>query len=242
MARRTLGPVLHLPGLRMTACRLDAHRPAASTRSTSSPKPSSHKDWPARSIVTVRTACRPIAVSVVTNSDRPLSLPGGGSMAIAHLSHRLPDPPRPDRGAPTADGHWIAIALMNTPIEALQQSFGLRTKARNRLRRVHARFGAQGQQLEQYRLQADAERARSPTCACSSCPAARRPLRLHPAGGRQRPGDRLVQGLHAARRRCRMCSISPNGWVFNSNDWLYSAAGPDSPKRADFPRYMDTAR
>lgn len=30
------------------------------------------------------------------------------------------------------------------------------------------------------------------------------------------------------------------GWVYNSNNWPYSAAGPDSPKRADFPRYMDT--
>jgi len=33
----------------------------------------------------------------------------------------------------------------------------------------------------------------------------------------------------------------PNGWIFNTNDWPYSAAGPYSPKRADFPRYMDTA-
>ncbi|MGH8041156.1 MAG: penicillin acylase family protein, partial [Rudaea sp.] len=31
-----------------------------------------------------------------------------------------------------------------------------------------------------------------------------------------------------------------NGWVFNTNDWPYSAAGKYSPKRADFPRYMDT--
>ena len=27
----------------------------------------------------------------------------------------------------------------------------------------------------------------------------------------------------------------------NTNDWPWSAAGPDSPKAADFPRYMDTA-
>ena len=33
----------------------------------------------------------------------------------------------------------------------------------------------------------------------------------------------------------------PNGWLFNTNDWPYSAAGPDSPRRADFPKYMDTA-
>jgi acyl-homoserine-lactone acylase len=33
----------------------------------------------------------------------------------------------------------------------------------------------------------------------------------------------------------------PNGWVMNTNNWPYSAAGPYSPKRDSFPRYMDTA-
>ncbi|HEY2177169.1 MAG TPA: penicillin acylase family protein, partial [Caulobacteraceae bacterium] len=31
------------------------------------------------------------------------------------------------------------------------------------------------------------------------------------------------------------------GWVFNSNDAPWNAAGSQSPRRADFPRYMDTA-
>ncbi|MGD1096269.1 MAG: penicillin acylase family protein [Bryobacteraceae bacterium] len=29
------------------------------------------------------------------------------------------------------------------------------------------------------------------------------------------------------------------GWLYNSNNWPWSAAGPDSPKREDFPRYVD---
>ena len=29
------------------------------------------------------------------------------------------------------------------------------------------------------------------------------------------------------------------GWVHNTNDWPWSAAGADSPKAADYPRYMD---
>lgn len=33
----------------------------------------------------------------------------------------------------------------------------------------------------------------------------------------------------------------PTGWIQNTNDWPYSAAGPYSPKREDFPRYMDVA-
>ena len=31
----------------------------------------------------------------------------------------------------------------------------------------------------------------------------------------------------------------PNGWLYNSNNWPWSAAGPDSPKRRDFPRYVE---
>lgn len=32
----------------------------------------------------------------------------------------------------------------------------------------------------------------------------------------------------------------PNGWLYNSNDWPWSAAGRYSPKRADFPAYVET--
>ncbi len=30
------------------------------------------------------------------------------------------------------------------------------------------------------------------------------------------------------------------GWLYNSNNWPWSAAGPDSPKRSAFPRYVET--
>src|SRR5262249_42485852 len=30
----------------------------------------------------------------------------------------------------------------------------------------------------------------------------------------------------------------PGSWVYNSNNWPWSAAGPDSPRRADFPAYV----
>ena len=32
-----------------------------------------------------------------------------------------------------------------------------------------------------------------------------------------------------------------NGWIFNVNNWPYTAAGPNSPEAADYPRYMDQA-
>ncbi|MHB8412117.1 MAG: penicillin acylase family protein [Candidatus Acidiferrales bacterium] len=31
----------------------------------------------------------------------------------------------------------------------------------------------------------------------------------------------------------------PNGWLYNSNNWPWSAAGTSSPKRSDFPKYVD---
>jgi acyl-homoserine lactone acylase PvdQ len=30
-----------------------------------------------------------------------------------------------------------------------------------------------------------------------------------------------------------------SGWVYNSNDWPWAAAGPSSPKQSDFPKYVD---
>src|SRR5262249_18850489 len=36
--------------------------------------------------------------------------------------------------------------------------------------------------------------------------------------------------------------VNPKGgWVFNTNDGPWSAAGPESPKQADYPAYVDRA-
>ena len=31
----------------------------------------------------------------------------------------------------------------------------------------------------------------------------------------------------------------PNGWLYNTNNWPYSAAGPHSPKKTDYPAYVE---
>jgi acyl-homoserine lactone acylase PvdQ len=31
-----------------------------------------------------------------------------------------------------------------------------------------------------------------------------------------------------------------SGWLYNSNNWPWSAAGPSSPKKADYPAYVDS--
>jgi len=33
-----------------------------------------------------------------------------------------------------------------------------------------------------------------------------------------------------------------SGWLYNTNNWPWSAAGPSSPKQADYPKYVDSGR
>lgn len=48
------------------------------------------------------------------------------------------------------------------------------------------------------------------------------------------------QGEHALSELPQV--INPkNGWLFNTNNWPWTAAGADSPKKTSFPRYMDQA-
>ncbi len=48
------------------------------------------------------------------------------------------------------------------------------------------------------------------------------------------------RGLHALSTLPSV--INPKvGWVHNTNDWPWDAAGPDSPRAKDYPRYMDQA-
>jgi acyl-homoserine-lactone acylase len=46
------------------------------------------------------------------------------------------------------------------------------------------------------------------------------------------------QGIHPIDETPHVID-PPSGWIQNTNDWPYSAAGPDSPKMKDFPKYMD---
>jgi acyl-homoserine-lactone acylase len=47
------------------------------------------------------------------------------------------------------------------------------------------------------------------------------------------------KGLHALSELPAVKSPK-GGWVYNTNDWPWTAAGPESPRREAFPRYMDT--
>jgi acyl-homoserine-lactone acylase len=133
-----------------------------------------------------------------------------------------------------ADGKWISVSLMYKPIKALSQSY-LLTKARNYTDYMKAMALKANSSNNTVYADADGQIAY-----------------LHPQFIPKRD-DRFdytkpVDGSDPATDWQGETALSdlpqllnpPNGWIMNTNDWPYSAAGPYSPKRADFPRYMDT--
>ncbi|WP_199223513.1 penicillin acylase family protein, partial [Caulobacter sp. HMWF009] len=133
-----------------------------------------------------------------------------------------------------ADGKWISVALMNRPVAALEQSF-LRTKATD-----YASF------MKVAALKANS--SNNTLFADSKGTIAylhpqfipRRDDRFdytQPVDGSDPATD--WKGLHELDEAPRVVNPA-NGWAYNTNNWPYSAAGPDSPRQADFPKYMDT--
>ncbi|MBC7990042.1 MAG: penicillin acylase family protein [Luteimonas sp.] len=132
------------------------------------------------------------------------------------------------------DGKWITIALMNTPIAALEQSW-LRTKATD-----YASY-----------MKVAGRKANSSNNTIFASDKGEIAY-LHPQFIPKRD-DRFDytkpvdgsdpatdwKGLHALDEAPHLRN-PPNGWITNTNNWPYSAAGKDSPKREDFPRYMDS--
>jgi acyl-homoserine-lactone acylase len=133
-----------------------------------------------------------------------------------------------------ADGKWIAVALMNKPVEALEQSW-LRTKASDYA--SYLKVAELKANSSNNTIFAD-DKGEIAYLHPQFIP--RRDDRFDytkPVDGSDPATD--WHGLHALDEAPHLLS-PPNGWLFNTNDWPYSAAGKYSPKRADYPRYMDT--
>lgn len=130
-------------------------------------------------------------------------------------------------------GKWIAMALMNRPLPALEQSW-LRTKARD-----YASY------MKVAELKANS--SNNTLFADDKGEVAY----LHPQFIPRRD-DRFdytkpVDGSNPATDWHGLTPLAQaphvlnptNGWIFNTNDEPWNAAGPDSPRKADYPRYMD---
>lgn len=162
------------------------------------------------------------------------------------LSYRLPDGTMARRQFTTyathhgpivraVDGKWVAIGLLNSPVAALQQSFE-RTKARDLA--TYMKVMALKANSSNNTILADANGAIA---------------YLHPQFVPKRDGSfdyrKPVdgsnpatdwQGLHALSELPQVMS-PPSGWIANTNNAPWSAAGPDSPEASLYPAYMDMA-
>jgi len=133
-----------------------------------------------------------------------------------------------------ADGKWISIALMNRPVEALQQSF-LRTKATD---------------LKSFMKVAElkANSSNNTLFADSKGEIAYLHPQFIPIRDDRFDYTKPVDGSDPATDWKGLTPLDktpravnpPTGWAFNTNNWPWTAAGPYSPKKADFPKYMDT--
>ena len=131
------------------------------------------------------------------------------------------------------NGRWIAFAMMDKPVEALQQSY-LRTKATDL-----ASF------LKVAELKANS--SNNTIFASSKGEIAYLHVQFVPTRDNARDYSGVVDGsdpsadwggLHALDELPSVIN-PPNGWVQNTNTWPYRAAGAHSPDPRDFPKYMD---
>jgi acyl-homoserine-lactone acylase len=172
-------------------------------------------------------ALRPVATKTVTV---PYRRPDGRMASRSFETYRTHHGPI----VREQGGKWVAFAMMHKPVEALQQSF-LRTKVSD-----HDDFLAVAElkaNSSNNTIFADAE----------GNIAYHHPHFIPVRDGRfdyTKPVDGSDpgtdwRGLHALSEAPRVLNPA-TGWIQNTNNWPYSAAGPNSPKPGDFPRYMDT--
>lgn len=128
---------------------------------------------------------------------------------------------------------WVSIGLMNEPVKALMQSYG-RTKAKNynEFKKV-MELQANSSNATLY---ADAD---GNTAYIHPNFVPRRDPKFDwtkPVDGSDPATD--WKGLHSFDELPNLKNPK-SGWVYNSNNWPWSAAGPSSLKQSDFPKYVD---
>src|SRR4051794_20986444 len=171
---------------------------------------------------------RPVRTAVITLQVRQ---PDGRLAARSFTTYATHHGPivRAERG------RWIAMALMNRPIPALEQSW-LRTRARTLAGYMRAAALQANSSNDTIYADADGHIAYlHPQFV---------PVRddrfdySNPVDGADPAADWRGLTPLAALPQVR----DPRGhWLYNSNDAPWRAAGADSPRAADFPRYMDQA-
>jgi len=132
-----------------------------------------------------------------------------------------------------ANGKWVAFALMNEPVKALTQSYS-RTKATD--------YKSFRQSMELH-----TNSSNNTIFADADGDIAYFHGNFIPKRDPSLDWTRPVDGSDPATDWHGLLSIDEtphllnpaSGWLYNSNNWPWSAAGPSSPKQADFPKYVD---
>lgn len=132
-----------------------------------------------------------------------------------------------------ADGKWVSVRLMQEPLKALQQSY-LRTKAKN--------YKAFKETMELH-----TNSSNNTIYADADGSIAYFHSNFIPKRDQKFDWTKPVDGTDPATEWNGVLSIDetpgvlnpPNGWLYNTNNWPWSAAGANSPKQADYPAYVD---
>ena len=131
-------------------------------------------------------------------------------------------------------GKWVAIRLMNNPQRALTQSYS-RTKARD--------YKSFKETMELH-----TNSSNNTIYADADGNIAYFHGNFIPRRNPRFDWTKPVDGSDTATEWHGLLSVDEtphllnpaSGWLYNSNNWPWSAAGPSSPKRADYPAYVET--
>jgi acyl-homoserine-lactone acylase len=133
----------------------------------------------------------------------------------------------------SAGDKWVSVALMEEPMNALIQSYS-RTKAQN--------YDQYVQSMRTYTNSSNNTLFADSEGNIAYLHSNFIPVRdtsfdyLQPVDGSDPATD--WQGVHSYEETPN--SVNPSvGWVQNTNNWPFTAAGPDSPRRDDYPVYME---
>jgi len=132
-----------------------------------------------------------------------------------------------------ADGKWVSVRLMQEPLKALTQSY-TRTKAKN--------YKAFRETMDLH-----TNSSNNTIYADADGTIAYFHSNFIPKRDAKFDWTKPVDGSDPATEWHEVMSIdeTPNlknpksGWLYNSNNWPWSAAGPESLKRDAFPSYVD---
>jgi acyl-homoserine-lactone acylase len=133
-----------------------------------------------------------------------------------------------------AEGKWVSIRLMQEPVKALEQAYS-RTKAKS--------YKAFRETMELH-----TNSSNNTIFADADGDIAYFHANFIPRRDTSFDWTKPVDGSNPATEWHGLLSVDEtphllnpsSAWLYNSNNWPWSAAGPSSPKKEDYPAYVET--